>query len=51
MPSRWAIGVKTSRVSLAKRLLAFGLEGLEGPHVMEPVGEFDENDPDVFGHA
>ena len=31
-------------------LLLLGLEGAQRAHVVEPVGELDEDDPDVLGH-
>ena len=30
--------------------LLLGRQAVEGPHVVEPVGELDEDDPDVLGH-
>ena len=36
---------------LCDSLLLFGRHKLEGPHVVETVGKFDENDTDVLGHC
>ena len=36
---------------LGNALLFFRGERFEGAHVVKPVGQFDENDPDVLGHG
>ena len=40
-----------SRVSRAMCRLLFGGLKPQGPHVVQPVGEFDQDHPDVRGHG
>ena len=51
MPRRWAIGAKICSVSRATSLLPFWRQGVERAHVVQPVGELDEDDAQVLRHG
>ena len=51
IPNLWAIGQKISNVSCGDAPLAFFLLILERAHIVQAVGQFDDDNPDVLRHG
>ncbi len=51
MPKRWASGRVDVEGLLRGALLLPLRHGGDGPHVVQPVGQLDEQDPWVLGHG